>query len=139
MELATPVLDKSDPFNELAGTALMPISEAWILSTALPCLYTRPQQVQSPAGSGSNLASAAFMNKMLSMVPSHWTLLYNSQNDGVGANRFMHHVLGYKGPNLTLLRAENDQLFCLASSTEWRETHVYIGGEDSCVIQLLPK
>lgn len=80
-----------------------------------------------------------FMAKLLSMVPSHWTLLYDSRQDGSGTNRFLHHVLGYRGPNLILFRCDDDLLFCVANPSEWRETHLYIGDEDSCCLQLLPK
>lgn len=79
------------------------------------------------------------MAKMLAVVPSHWTLLYDSQMHGVGANRFLHHVLGYKGPTLVLLKAENEQVFCIASPSEWKETHLYTGDKDCCIIQVLPK
>lgn len=73
------------------------------------------------------------------MVPSHWTSLYDSRLDGAGTNRFLHHVLGYRGPNLILFRCEDDLLFCVANPNEWRETHLYTGDEGSCCLQLLPK
>lgn len=169
MELATPVLDNANPFDE-KNPPLMPISEAWLLASALPSLYSKPQSIscqtalsgtsgQTAAsaaaaaisttttnGSGGGggigntvLASQAFMAKMLSVVPSHWTLLYDSRQHGVGSNRFLHHVLGYKGPTLCMLCTDNDQVFCIASPSEWRETHMYTGEKDCCLIQVLPK
>jgi TLD len=53
-------------------------------------------------------------------------------------------VLGYKGPTLTFLKARSlkddvEKVFCVAASTEWKETHLYVGGEDSCLVQLSPK
>lgn len=30
-------------------------------------------------------------------------------------------------------------VYCIAAPSEWRETHLYSGGEDSCLIQLQPK
>lgn len=171
MELATPVLDNANPFDE-KHPPLMPISEAWLLASALPSLYSKPQSIscqsalsgtsghtaasaaaaaisaETPTnltalnGSGVGntvLASQAFMAKMLSVVPSHWTLLYDSQQHGVGSNRFLHHVLGYKGPTLCMLCTDNEQVFCIASPSEWRETHMYTGDKDCCLIQVLPK
>lgn len=177
MELATPVLDNANPFDE-KHPPLMPISEAWLLASALPSLYSKPQSIscqtalsgisgqtaadaaaaaisttatgattanlQANGGGGGGigstvLASQAFMAKMLSVVPSHWTLLYDSRQHGVGSNRFLHHVLGYKGPTLCMLCTDNDQVFCIASPSEWRETHLYTGDKDCCVIQVLPK
>lgn len=66
-------------------------------------------------------------------------MLYDSNDMGLGANRFLHHVLSYKGPTLCLLQAENNQVFCVASPNEWKESIHYWGGEDAAVIQLLPK
>uniref|UniRef100_A0A336LLU8 CSON010384 protein n=1 Tax=Culicoides sonorensis TaxID=179676 RepID=A0A336LLU8_CULSO len=148
LDISTPVLDKGNPFTEessgMPKKSLLPVSEAWILSGTLPKLYTRPHAIPKSAssgasGSGTNLASITFMTKLLSTVPSHWTLLYDSQVDGLGANRFLHHVLGYKGPTLTLLKGDNDLLVCVASPSEWRESYMYQGGDEACIVQLLPK
>ncbi len=76
LELATPVLDNANPFDE-EHPPLMPVSQAWLLASALPELYAKPQPVQNPTTStNGGLASTAFMAKMLAVVPSHWTLLY---------------------------------------------------------------
>lgn len=87
----------------------------------------------------AQLASAAFMARLISAVPSHWTLLYDSRQDGVGANRFLHHVLGYRGPTLCLLRADNEQVFCVASAGEWRESTMYQGAAECAVLQVMPR
>lgn len=168
LELQTPILEKAGPNFAANGSAaaakttatttpgkpltqaerermaiqqpLLPLSEAWLLAGALPPVYSRPQSIQSPHNASStNLASQVFMAKLLSMMPSHWTLLYDSRQDGAGTNRFLHHVLGYRGPNLVLFRCDDDLLFCVANAQEWRETHLYYGSEDSCCLQLLPK
>ncbi|XP_041783266.1 uncharacterized protein LOC121599490 isoform X1 [Anopheles merus] len=119
---------------------LLPLSEAWLLAGSLPPLYSKPQSVPAPINPNSaNLTSHIFLAKLLSLVPSHWTSLYDSRLDGSGTNRFLHHVLGYRGPNLILFRCEDDLLFCVANPNEWRETHLYIGDEGSCCLQLLPK
>jgi len=70
--------------------------------------------------------------------------LYNSGEHGAGANRFLHHVLGYRGPSLLIIRAasaEKDEeclTYCVCSAVEWRKTHLYWGDEDSMGIQLTP-
>jgi len=138
-DISTPVLDKGNPFTQAADNpSLLPVSLAWLLGGTLPKLYIKSTTLSTTA-SGTNLASHAFMSKILSTVPSHWTLLYDSQMDGLGSNRYLHHVLGYKGPTLTLIKGENDLLVCVACSTEWRESYMYIGGDDCCIIQLMPK
>lgn len=141
LELATPVLEKACPFTETLEKIppLLPVSEAWLLAGTLNVLYSMPQQVQSPTLATSPLASTTFMANLISIVPSHWTLLYDSSEHGVGANRFLHHVTGYKGPTLVLLRGNDDHIFCISAPTEWRETNMFTGGDHCSVIQLSPK
>lgn len=98
------------------------------------------QAVHSPTE-----GAEGFIAKMIgSTCPSHWTLLYNSDQHGTGTNRFLHHVLGYKGPTILLIRAagmaenETGTIYCLCSAVEWKETHLYWGDEDSCVIEMFP-
>ncbi|XP_058984269.1 uncharacterized protein LOC131800571 [Musca domestica] len=148
IELQTPVLEQRNPFSDKsqnvqsgdsvdASSSLMPLSQAWLLAGGLPPLYSKPQKVTSPS---ANKASAAqiFIEK-LSMMPSHWTLLYDSNEHGLGANRFLHHVLGYRGPTLILIHTKDDQTYLIASPNEWKETHLYTGGDGCCVLQLWPK
>lgn len=139
LELATPVLEQAAPFpNKSEEDTLMPLSQAWLLAGVLPTLYSKPQVIPTPGSNNSNSAAQVFKNKM-SLIPSHWALLYDSNQHGVGANRFLHHVLGYRGPTLILLHTKDEQTYCMAAPTEWKETHLYTGGEESYVIQLLPK
>ncbi|XP_008194661.1 uncharacterized protein LOC663019 isoform X3 [Tribolium castaneum] len=138
LELATPVLEQAPPFSQ-KHPHLLHMSMSWLLAGALPPVFSRPQKAHSPSNSGVGLASTAFLTKLLCSVPSHWVVLYDSDNDGLGANRFLHHVMSYKGPTLCLLRVEDGQVFCIASPNEWRESNHYWGGEDSAVFQLLPK
>ncbi|XP_037914683.1 uncharacterized protein LOC119653761 isoform X2 [Hermetia illucens] len=138
LELATPVLEQTSPFPDRSNDeGLMPLSQAWLLAGALPTMYSKPQAIPTSGGNSSN--SAQFLKDKMSLIPSHWTLIYDSNQHGVGANRFLHHVLGYRGPTLVLLHTKDDQTYCIASPSEWKETHLYIGGEESRVIQLLPK
>ncbi|BFF93931.1 uncharacterized protein DMAD_11677 [Drosophila madeirensis] len=151
IELQTPVLEQRNPFTDTTdhsgigsnfSDSLMPLSQAWLLAGALPPLYSKPQTIApSPANKANNSASSAvqIFKEKLSMMPSHWTLLYDSNEHGVGANRFLHHVLGYRGPTLVLLHTKDEQTYCVAAPSEWKETHLFVGGEGSCVIQLLPK
>nr|CAD7401283.1 unnamed protein product [Timema poppensis] len=118
---------------------MLPLSEVWLLATSLPLLFTKPSEHHSPDNLAAGLTSHNFVTKLLgSICPSHWTLLYNSNDHGLGANRFMHHVLSYRGSTLTFLRGEGGVQFCVAASTEWKESHQYWGGDDCVVIQLLP-
>lgn len=145
--------------NTLPNTAglgnLMPLSQSWLLAAALPNVFTRindrktitTQQAQTgdkPDTTDANIVSIPPpielpMAHLIATIPTHWSLLYDSQQHGVGANRFLHHVIGYKGPTLILLQSASKEVFCLASPTEWRETHLYTGNDDCHIIQLLPK
>ncbi|KAH8410261.1 hypothetical protein KR009_010229 [Drosophila setifemur] len=148
IELQTPVLEQRNPFTDVTDhsrghgdlDSLMPLSQAWLLAGALPPLYSKPQTVASKSNNNSSAATAVqIFKEKLSMMPSHWTLLYDSNEHGVGANRFLHHVLGYRGPTLVLLHTKDEQTYCIASPSEWKETHLFVGSEGSCVVQLLPK
>lgn len=153
LELTTPVLEMQGKQFQNSKT-LLSLSSAWLLAGTLPIIYARPQPDQKVTknenenslipSTSALLPSQSFLTKVVAVLPSHWTLLYDTMEHGVGANRFLHHVLGYKGPTLTFLKArcikdEILKIFCVASSTEWRETNLYVGGEDSCLVQLSPK
>lgn len=137
LELTTPVLEKA-PCPWEAPQPLLPVSQVWILSTSLPPLYTRPSHL-SPSGSTNGFTAQSFLAKILDLsCPSHWTLLYNSIQHGLGSNRFLHHVLSYRGPTLTFLRGDQGVEFCIGGTQEWRESHQYWGSDDSIIIQILP-
>lgn len=132
----TPVLDQPpDAFDY--SQPFLPVSYVWLLSTTLPPIYT---MIETP----QDEKVKALVTKMSGNIcPRHWTLLYNSDQHGTGVNRFLHHVLGYKGPTLIFIRAvseeqENSPTYCISSSVEWRESHLYWGDEDSMVIELMP-
>ncbi|KAK4878246.1 hypothetical protein RN001_010752 [Aquatica leii] len=139
LELATPVLEQPPPFTQgKYHPHLLQMSMAWLLAGALPPLYSRPQRAHSPNSSGVGLSSQAFLMKLLFAVPSHWICLYDTEEMGIGANRFMHHVLAYKGATLCLLKVDGG-IFCIGCPNEWKETHLYWGGEDTILFQLFPK
>ena len=50
----------------------------------------------------------------------------------------MHHVFDYRGPTLTFIRGAEGVQFCMASDTEWQESHHLWGREECAVIQILP-
>jgi len=118
---------------------LLHMSMPWLLAGALPAMYPRPQRAHSPSNSGVGLSSQAFLMKLLCAVPSHWLNLYDSDEIGLGANRFMHHVLAYKGATLCLLKVEGGSVFCIGCPNEWKESNHYWGGEDAVLFQLFPK
>ncbi|XP_055313494.1 uncharacterized protein LOC129574895 [Sitodiplosis mosellana] len=153
-ERGTPEIITGNTLPSTGGLGkLMPLSQSWLLAAALPNVFTRVQERKAPitpqpSGKLDNpdatipaidAAAASPIPHLMSTIPTHWSLLYDSQQHGVGSNRFLHHVIGYKGPTLVLLHSETDEIFCLASPSEWRETHLYTGTDDCHIIQLLPK
>lgn len=152
LELATPVLEKGSPFGN--SQPLLTLSMAWLLAGTLAPSYSKPQSVPTPKDDAtttsavvsptSALPSQQLLSKLVAAVPSHWTLLYDTRQHGVGANRFLHHVLGYRGPTISVIHArslkdEVEKIYCVANPTEWKETNLYSGGEESCLVQLQPK
>uniref|UniRef100_A0ABD2W842 TLDc domain-containing protein n=1 Tax=Trichogramma kaykai TaxID=54128 RepID=A0ABD2W842_9HYME len=135
---STPILDQPE-WTDYAET-ILPISYVWLLASTLPDCYTQSEEDNKDK-------VQALIEKMSGMAcPRHWTLLYNSNQHGCGSNRFLHHVLSYHGPTLTFIRAEGAldadrrtyPTYCICSSMEWRESHLYWGNEDSMVVELLP-
>ncbi|KAK9874318.1 hypothetical protein WA026_002669 [Henosepilachna vigintioctopunctata] len=141
LELATPVLDKAAPFvqGKNPHPHLLTMSLSWLLASALPPLYSQPQKASSPESTSNGLTSMNFLAKMLSSIPSHWVLIYDSDENGLGANRFLHHTLAYRGPTLVIVKTNEGNLFCIACPDEWHESHHYWGREESALYQLLPK
>ncbi|XP_012226454.1 uncharacterized protein [Linepithema humile] len=136
VEIMTPVLEKSD--LEFPQANLLPMSYVWLLSCTLSQCYL--QTNDSP----KDITHALIARRTGSICPRHWTLLYSSGEHGTGANRFLHHVLGYRGPTLLIIRAASVErdgecpTYCVCSAVEWRESHLYCGDEDSMGIQLIP-
>lgn len=110
----------------------------WQLSCILPAIPffkspvdTKPtSNVPSSSRRSSQFAltstgdAAATVTQSFSVAT--WQLLYNGDAHGVGTNRFLHHVLGYRGPTVMLVLTKNPKTgdlfeFCLAQSVEWKE------------------
>ncbi|XP_054280121.1 uncharacterized protein LOC129005898 [Macrosteles quadrilineatus] len=138
LELTTPVLEKAPaPWDK--PKPLLPVSQVWILACTLPALFTKPQHHSPAISSNNGFCTKNYLARILDLsCPSHWTMLYNSNQHGLGANRFLHHVLSYRGATLTFLRGEQDIEFCIGATHEWQESHLYWGGEDSIIVQILP-
>ncbi|KAK3927388.1 Restriction of telomere capping protein 5 [Frankliniella fusca] len=141
MELSTPVLEKNFDIDT-KGPYLLPVSQVWLLATSLPAIYTMPSQhpngSSSPTQHNGSCAQSLIAKMLGSTYPSHWAPLYSSDQHGLGSNRFLHHVLSYRGPTLTFLRGQEGVEFCLAADSEWHESNHYWGCENSCVLQILP-
>ncbi|KAI8441786.1 hypothetical protein MSG28_005472 [Choristoneura fumiferana] len=145
LELATPVLERA----RAGGGDLLPASGAWLLAGTAPPLYSRPLQPPAPPpphtsvrarAGGGTLASTAWLARLVCALPSHWVPLYASREHGLGANRFLHHTLHYRGPTLVVVAAGggDDLVVVVACPQEWRETHTYWGGPDCALFQLFP-
>lgn len=136
LEIPTPILEQPDSLD--FPQILLPVSYVWLLSSTLPECYL--QADDSP----KDITHALIAKRMGNVCARHWTLLYNSSEHGTGANRFLHHVLGYRGPTLLFIRAVNSNVdtvcptYCICSAVEWRESHLYWGSENSMGIELFP-
>ncbi|XP_050679736.1 uncharacterized protein LOC126975751 isoform X2 [Leptidea sinapis] len=139
IELSTPVLERGGPVH-----TLLPVSCAWLVAATLSHTYTRPLMPPkaSSGGAGGTSASAAWMSRLVCALPSHWVPLYSSDEHGLGANRFLHHTLAYRGPTLVVVAGSapggHTVTLVLASGQEWRETHQYWGSSDCALLQLFP-
>ena len=77
--------------------------------------------------------------QIASHSPSNWTTLYNSDSDGLSLNRFEHHVMGYRGPTVSLLYAEGNRIFCLAVDLAWKASIQFWGSPNTVIVQLTPE
>ncbi|KPI98968.1 PREDICTED: uncharacterized protein LOC106118012 isoform X1 [Papilio xuthus] len=135
LELATPVLERG-AWHAGSG-ALLPVSAAWLLAATAPPVYSRPAKPPPAQHTGGGSAAALWLARLVCAVPSHWAPLYASREHGLGANRFLHHTLAYRGPTLVVVAAE-EITAVIACPQEWKETHQYWGGPDCALIQLYP-
>ncbi|XP_045453828.1 uncharacterized protein LOC123663176 [Melitaea cinxia] len=135
LELGTPVLERS----AWGAAGALPVSAAWLLAATAPPLYSRPARPPPQPHPGGTSASAAWLARLVCALPSHWAPLYLSREHGLGANRFLHHTLAYRGPTLVVVEGAGESVtVVVCASQEWRETHQYWGGPDCALVQLYP-
>lgn len=129
--------------NQVVSESRLHAMQIWLLGCSLPSVYTRPNPLlkNSPSVNGIMLMDPhTFITRMIaSQSPSNWTLLYNSDNDGLSLNRFEHHVMGYRGPTVTFLYGEGNRIFCLAVDQPWKESIHFWGSLNTIVLQLVPE
>lgn len=133
----TPILDHP---GKSSCASLHP-ALIWLLTCSLPTLYTKQQKNQAlPSSNNLLLDPHVFIEKMiLAVSPTHWDPLYNSDNHGLSINRFQHHVFGYHGATLVFITTEGDNMFCVASDQEWRDSKHFWGGEHAVCLHLTPE
>ncbi|OWR54849.1 putative Ankyrin repeat domain-containing protein 13C [Danaus plexippus plexippus] len=149
LELGTPVLERGSWAGGSGagsgGSGLLPVSAAWLLAATAPPLYSRP--AKPPPHPGGTTASTAWMARLVCALPSHWVPLYASNEHGLGANRFLHHTLAYRGPTLVVIEgkcageesSESERVtVVVCAPQEWRDTHQYWGGPQGALVQLYP-
>ncbi|KAL8581232.1 hypothetical protein ACOMHN_038332 [Nucella lapillus] len=130
--------------NFKCGQHCLSLGMAWALSAVLPNCYTTlptPPTAGATGGVGPQVNPwHHIMSSLAARLPrvQSWSLLYNSERDGLSKNRFGHHVMSYHGPNLVFLNFEGGNLYCLAIDMGYRESIQKFGGKDCCLIQLLP-
>jgi hypothetical protein len=73
------------------------------------------------------------------LEPEKWSLLYDSDSDGLSINRFQFHVFNYRGPTILIVKADNGYTMAIASDCEWKESCHFWGGEDTVFLQLQPE
>ncbi|KAK0176626.1 hypothetical protein PV328_000744 [Microctonus aethiopoides] len=135
MQPITPILEKVVTFEQPEN--MLPLSHLWLLSTSLPNRFIEAEDAQN-----DNTSEVLAAKLSRNPCPSHWTLLYSSDEHGTGANRFLHHIIGYKGPTILFIKGDSGNneyvTYCVCSTMEWRESHLYWGDDDSMIIELQP-
>ncbi|XP_065183678.1 uncharacterized protein LOC135814479 [Sycon ciliatum] len=116
-----------------AASDLLGVDGMWLLSTFLPPCYLGHHKAKM-ASSGA----AAATSSTGASAGGQWNLLYNSRDQGLSLNRFKHHVMDYRGPNVCCIRCDRDTVFALGVDGEWRESSTAWGGNECVLAQLRP-
>lgn len=122
--------------EQLDSQSLLNTETLWILSTILPSCFIG--NVTQSSNSAEQQKITSDEKKPLEMC-KEWRLLYDSQEHGQSLNRFKHHCMAYRGPTVTLLRIEKDELLVVAVDVEWRESSSSWGNSDCRIVQIRPK
>jgi hypothetical protein len=75
-------------------------------------------------------------NKLDSFPPNSrqlqgdWERLYTSADDGLSFNRICHHILGYGGPTVILIRDVKGHVSGFYTNEAWKESNSFYGSSD---------
>lgn len=114
------------------SSELLTDDAVWLLSTLLPPCYLGHHKAKTSAAEATSVSLTG------ASTGGQWNLLYNSQDQGLSLNRFKHHVMDYRGPNICCIRCDHNHTVVLAVDGEWRESSSPWGGPDCVVVQLRP-
>ncbi|CAG0916703.1 unnamed protein product [Notodromas monacha] len=113
--------------------------DVWLVSSALPDIYLCSAHTvvrhRNPKHKGTY---NFFAEQLIALkIPKQWHVLYNSIEHGTAMNRFLFHVMRYRGPTVLLIICETDRL-CIAVDEEWRDGPIFWGRDESLVLSLTP-
>mmetsp|Transcript_8466 Transcript_8466/g.12630 ORF Transcript_8466/g.12630 Transcript_8466/m.12630 type:complete len:447 (-) Transcript_8466:195-1535(-) len=84
----------------------------------------------------SDLMPLALYDKSLQ---GGWKKLYTTQQDGLSFNRIAHHILGYSGPSLILIKCSgSDVVIGAYNEDRWRDSNRFYGNSASFLCALAP-
>ncbi|XP_062505635.1 uncharacterized protein LOC134182262 [Corticium candelabrum] len=115
--------------------ASLDTSVVWLLTTILPHCYTVLDTVLDKHQ--SSRSRAADTQVPVTSIPC-FSLLYDSREQGHSLNRFEHHVFGYRGPTLLILKMEKGLTFVVAIDAEWRDSPAQWGDSNCLLLQMTP-
>lgn len=91
--------------------------------------------------------SAGFLAMAAEPLQGAWKCLYTMTNDGISFNRIVHHVLGYDGPTVILIKTthrltDGQQgkpiIFGVFCHERWRESNRFYGSAKNFLFTLSP-
>jgi len=109
-------------------------------STAVPASfrpYRGPSLVDGPSDVAS-LRDTALLSLYSEPLQGEWTRLYTTQSDGTSFNRVCHHVLGYAGATVVLVRDRGGAAFGMAATERWKESNSFYGSSGCFLFRLRP-
>ncbi|XP_072031361.1 uncharacterized protein [Amphiura filiformis] len=122
--------------SEIFEGRLLSMTRWWILTSTLPSCFSQSQG-QSEQVDGASASASGDKNKEVA-EEYHWSILYSSEDHGLSLNRFKHHVFGYRGPTVLILRCDGDYVYAVAIDVEWRDGIQPWGGANCHIIRISP-
>lgn len=82
---------------------------------------------------------AGFLAMTGEELQGRWKQLYTMTKDGISFNRIVHHVLGYNGPTVILIRtAQESNVLGFYCHDRWRESNRFYGSSSNFIFTLDP-
>ena len=100
--------------------------------------FCMPSLLESSAVVGGKKEALFGLGLTGGSLGGEWTRLYTSEENGLSFNRVCHHILGYRGPTVLLIRDFDGAVFGFFTSEAWKEANAFYGSSECFLFRLFP-